>query len=150
MHNVMIQPGGGLCDECERLCHAEPPVEGLATLQAVWADHRAAQDAAIARAGREAAGDENPVAWLLGQTDFANWDRAPRMISALRRIVAAARTGPDVTVGGVPVPSPRPAPRRPLRFSLSPAEEDARRSAAIRAHDCTRSGCGPVCTFGDW
>lgn len=22
--------------------------------------------------------------------------------------------------------------------------------AAIRAHDCTESHCGPVCTFGDW
>lgn len=22
--------------------------------------------------------------------------------------------------------------------------------AAIRAHDCKRSGCGVVCTFGDW
>lgn len=26
---------------------------------------------------------------------------------------------------------------------------EAARSAAIRAHDCARSGCGPVCTFGD-
>lgn len=22
--------------------------------------------------------------------------------------------------------------------------------AAIRAHDCKKRGCGPVCTFGDW
>lgn len=21
---------------------------------------------------------------------------------------------------------------------------------AIKAHDCAKSGCGPVCTFGDW
>jgi hypothetical protein len=26
---------------------------------------------------------------------------------------------------------------------------EAARSAAIYAHDCKRSGCGPVCTFGD-
>ena len=30
-------------------------------------------------------------------------------------------------------------------------DEQARaRSAAIRAHDCSRSGCGPVCTRFDW
>ncbi|MEV7466153.1 hypothetical protein AB0O20_06510 [Streptomyces kronopolitis] len=23
-------------------------------------------------------------------------------------------------------------------------------TAEIRAHDCRRSNCGPVCTFGDW
>ncbi|MET7795684.1 hypothetical protein [Streptomyces decoyicus] len=23
-------------------------------------------------------------------------------------------------------------------------------TAEIRAHDCSRSNCGPVCTFGDW
>lgn len=28
--------------------------------------------------------------------------------------------------------------------------DDARRVEAIRRHDCQRSGCGPVCTFGDW
>ena len=27
---------------------------------------------------------------------------------------------------------------------------EAARSAAIYAHDCKSSGCGPVCTFGDW
>jgi peptidyl-tRNA hydrolase len=30
------------------------------------------------------------------------------------------------------------------------ALDDARHLAEIRAHDCTRAGCGPVCTFGDW
>lgn len=30
------------------------------------------------------------------------------------------------------------------------AESDAQRVREIRAHDCKRSGCGPVCTFGDW
>ena len=27
---------------------------------------------------------------------------------------------------------------------------ERQRIAEIRAHDCKRSGCGPVCTFGDW
>lgn len=27
---------------------------------------------------------------------------------------------------------------------------DARRVREIRAHDCKRSGCGIVCTFGEW
>ena len=26
----------------------------------------------------------------------------------------------------------------------------AQRVADIRAHDCRQSGCGPICTFGDW
>ena len=29
-------------------------------------------------------------------------------------------------------------------------EEQARRVAAIRAHDCIKSRCGPVCTAFDW
>jgi len=28
--------------------------------------------------------------------------------------------------------------------------QDAAHIAAIRAHDCKRSGCGPVCTAFDW
>ena len=28
--------------------------------------------------------------------------------------------------------------------------EDERRRRWIRAHDCTRSNCGPVCTAFDW
>lgn len=30
------------------------------------------------------------------------------------------------------------------------AEQDARRAAHIAAHDCVKSGCGPVCTAFDW
>jgi hypothetical protein len=29
-------------------------------------------------------------------------------------------------------------------------KHEAARVRAIRAHDCKRSGCGPICTFGDW
>lgn len=29
-------------------------------------------------------------------------------------------------------------------------EDDARRARWIRAHRCEASGCGPVCTFGEW
>lgn len=27
---------------------------------------------------------------------------------------------------------------------------DKASAAALRAHNCTKSRCGPVCTFGDW
>lgn len=27
---------------------------------------------------------------------------------------------------------------------------EARRIEAIRNHDCKKSNCGPVCTYGDW
>lgn len=30
------------------------------------------------------------------------------------------------------------------------AQEDAQRVREIRAHDCARSRCGVVCTFGDY
>ncbi len=29
-------------------------------------------------------------------------------------------------------------------------DNERRQIAEIRAHDCKKSGCGPVCTFGDW
>ena len=29
-------------------------------------------------------------------------------------------------------------------------QDDERRAAEIRAHDCTKSRCAIVCTFGDW
>jgi hypothetical protein len=29
-------------------------------------------------------------------------------------------------------------------------QNEANRIQAIREHDCKKSGCGPVCTFGDW
>ena len=27
---------------------------------------------------------------------------------------------------------------------------DAQHREDIRRHDCTKAGCGPICTFGDW
>ncbi|MYU23523.1 hypothetical protein [Streptomyces sp. SID8352] len=39
----------------------------------------------------------------------------------------------------------------PVRWSTSRAREDERRrSAEIRAHDCRAAGCAVVCTYGDW
>lgn len=35
-------------------------------------------------------------------------------------------------------------------FGTRRAAEEARTLAAIRAHDCTLSNCGPVCTAFDW
>lgn len=29
-------------------------------------------------------------------------------------------------------------------------ESEERFREALRAHDCTKSNCGPICTFGDW
>ncbi|MFF0509156.1 hypothetical protein ACFYUH_37000 [Streptomyces fimicarius] len=39
----------------------------------------------------------------------------------------------------------------PVRWNRSARRDDeARQIAAIRAHNCAASNCGPVCTFGDW
>ena len=29
-------------------------------------------------------------------------------------------------------------------------ENERRFLADLKAHDCVKAGCGPVCTFGDW
>jgi hypothetical protein len=39
--------------------------------------------------------------------------------------------------------------RRPSWSSLSKSQERVSNDA-IRRHDCVKSHCGPVCTFGDW
>ena len=40
---------------------------------------------------------------------------------------------------------------RPIEWSSTRrAREDAQRRAEIRAHDCKKSGCGPVCTAFDY
>ncbi|MGQ4733384.1 hypothetical protein ACUN3E_37720 [Streptomyces sp. Ju416(a)] len=39
----------------------------------------------------------------------------------------------------------------PIRWNQSARQqEETRRIAEIRVHDCRASGCGPVCTYGDW
>ena len=39
----------------------------------------------------------------------------------------------------------------PVRWNISyRREQEARRIADIRNHDCKRSGCGSVCTAFDW
>jgi hypothetical protein len=38
----------------------------------------------------------------------------------------------------------------PVRWHESSAQRDARMVAEIRAHNCRASGCGRVCTFGEW
>lgn len=39
----------------------------------------------------------------------------------------------------------------PVRWaSARQAEIDARFRRELAEHDCKASGCGPVCTFGDW
>jgi len=38
----------------------------------------------------------------------------------------------------------------PIRWARKSQKQVEARRAAIRAHDCKRAGCGPVCTFGDW
>ena len=39
---------------------------------------------------------------------------------------------------------------KPVQWALTGRQEDARRAAEIRAHDCRASRCAVVCTFGDW
>ena len=43
---------------------------------------------------------------------------------------------------------------QPVQWRASRRQEDARRSAEVRAHFAGErhrtGGCGPVCTFGDW
>ena len=41
------------------------------------------------------------------------------------------------------------APRRQW-YAARRIEQDRQRVAAIRAHDCRKSGCGPICTAFDW
>lgn len=40
----------------------------------------------------------------------------------------------------------------PVRRGWGQAKREAeeRQLQAIRTHDCTKAGCGPVCTHGDW
>ena len=39
---------------------------------------------------------------------------------------------------------------QPVRWGTTHRQDDARRAAEIRAHDCAASRCGPVCTAFDW
>lgn len=43
-----------------------------------------------------------------------------------------------------------PRPRFGGRAYVPELPTPAARHSAIWAHDCKASGCGPVCTFGDW
>ena len=38
----------------------------------------------------------------------------------------------------------------PVRWAPSRREQDELRAQEIRDHDCKRSGCSVVCTFGQW
>ena len=38
----------------------------------------------------------------------------------------------------------------PRRGWSTSKDRDARFIAELRAHNCQKAGCGPVCTFGDW
>ena len=38
----------------------------------------------------------------------------------------------------------------PVKWDHSKRDADIQRSKEIKAHDCKKSKCGPVCTFGDW
>jgi hypothetical protein len=41
------------------------------------------------------------------------------------------------------------APRRPWHGTRR-AEQERQRIEAIRAHDCRKARCGPICTAFDW
>lgn len=38
----------------------------------------------------------------------------------------------------------------PVRWSTTRRRSDEARCAEVRAHRCAVSGCGSVCTFGEW
>jgi hypothetical protein len=38
----------------------------------------------------------------------------------------------------------------PVKWGMTSKQEDKQRAAEIRAHDCKRSRCASVCTFGQW
>jgi len=38
----------------------------------------------------------------------------------------------------------------PVRWASSRRQQDARRAAEIRNHDCAAARCSVVCTYGDW
>lgn len=39
----------------------------------------------------------------------------------------------------------------PVKWNITRRLEiEAEQLRAIRNHDCKKSGCGPVCTFGEW
>lgn len=58
------------------------------------------------------------------------------IVSGLTREQADEAAGP---FGSFAIVHPMPAMSWPKR-----------RLRAIRAHDCTASRCGPICTHGDW
>jgi NAD-dependent SIR2 family protein deacetylase len=35
-------------------------------------------------------------------------------------------------------------------YGRNKSEREAEFTRALKAHDCIKSNCGPVCTFGDW
>ena len=81
MHDLMKEPT--YCAECRgrRAESGDRPA-----LQ----EHFTAQDRAIAQAVREAAGEENPIKWLLPDSEPTRgvlWDMFGRIDTALRRIV---------------------------------------------------------------
>jgi len=53
-------------------------------------------------------------------------------------------------VAGCPRCDELKAGAAPVRWAPSRREQDELRAAEIRAHDCKKSGCSVVCTFGDW
>jgi hypothetical protein len=53
-------------------------------------------------------------------------------------------------VEGCPRCAELKAGAQPVRWGPSVREQDQLRAAEIRAHDCTKSGCSIVCTFGQW
>jgi hypothetical protein len=54
-------------------------------------------------------------------------------------------------VAGCPRCAELLAGAKPVRgWGYQRKQEDLRRIAEIRSHNCRTAGCGPVCTFGDW
>ena len=71
-------------------------------------------------------------------------DDAPKTTPHTHQVVFGRK------VDGCPRCEELKAGAEPVKWAPSRREQDAQRAAEIRAHDCKKSGCSIVCTFGDW
>jgi hypothetical protein len=71
-------------------------------------------------------------------------DDAPKTTQHTHQVVFGRK------VDGCPRCGELKAGAAPVRWAPSRREQDEQRAAEIRAHDCEKSGCSIVCTFGDW
>ncbi len=94
-----------------------------------------AADAYVAKGSLRCAFVVQPAIWSGANYDYAV-DAEPRAKPTPEQFVNKAR------VNGRAL--------RKAYGALTRRQQEARQIANIRTHDCKASGCGAVCTFGDW